>query len=49
VLITLANVAQIKDLFNSIVKGKLQLDLTTLIKLKTLLKGATKAIANAKI
>jgi hypothetical protein len=49
VLITPANVAQVEDLFNSIVKGEPQLDLTTLIKLKTLLKGATKAIANAKI
>jgi len=47
--ITLRNVAQIEDLFNNIIKDKPQLDPATLLKLKKLLKGATKAITNAKI
>jgi hypothetical protein len=39
----------VEDLFDSIVQGELQLDPTTLVKLKKLLKGATKAITNIKI
>jgi hypothetical protein len=46
--LTLANAAQIEDLFYSI-KGEPQLDPVVYAKLKKLLKGATKAIANAKI
>jgi hypothetical protein len=42
-------VAQVEDLFYSIIKGKPQLDPVIYAKLKKLLKGATKAIANAKI
>ena len=38
-----------EDLFNGIVKGEPRLDPTTLVRLKKLLKGATKAITNAKI
>jgi hypothetical protein len=46
---TLADVAQVEDLFYSIVKGEPQLDPVIYARLKKLLKGATKAIANAKI
>ena len=49
VLITPANVAQVEDLFQGIVKGELQLNPIIHAKLKKLLKVATKAIANAKI
>jgi hypothetical protein len=47
--ITLGNVAQIEDLFNNIIKDEPQLDPATLLKLKKLLKGAIKAMTNAKI
>jgi hypothetical protein len=46
---TPGNVAQIEDLFNHIIKDEPQLDPATLLKLKKLLKGATKAMTNAKI
>jgi hypothetical protein len=39
----------VEDLFQGIIKGESQLDPVTLAKLKKLLKGATKAITNAKI
>jgi hypothetical protein len=49
VFITLLNVAQVEDLFQGIIKGELQLDPVIFAKLNKLLKGASKAIANAKI
>jgi hypothetical protein len=39
----------VEDLFQGIIKGKPQLNPIVFAKLKKLLKGATKAIANAKI
>jgi hypothetical protein len=45
----LANVAQIEDLFYGIVKGEPQLNLVIYARLKKLLKGTTKAVANARI
>jgi len=46
--ITPANVAEVEDLFQGIIKGELQLNPVILAN-KKLMKGATKAIANAKI
>jgi hypothetical protein len=46
--ITLANVAQLEELFEQIKKGE-RLDLATLMRVEKLMKGATKSIANAKI
>jgi hypothetical protein len=46
---TPANVAQVEDLFPGIIRGEPQLDPVNFAKLKKFLKGATKAIDNAKI
>ena len=46
--ITLANVAQVEELFEQIKKGE-RLDPATLMRIKKLMKGATKSIANTKI
>lgn len=45
--ITPANVAEVEDLFQGIIKGELQLN-PVILGHKKLMKGATKAIANAK-
>jgi hypothetical protein len=47
--ITLANIAQVNELFQRIIKGERQLDPAIVLQIQKLCKGASKAIANVSI